>query len=78
VNTLKKRRLGFFRSESGQSLAEYGLILALVAIVAISGLTMLGNGLINKLTGIASSITASTAGGSCTGSGCSNSSSANW
>jgi Flp pilus assembly pilin Flp len=31
------------RSEEGQTLVEYGLIIAFVAIVAIAGLTILGN-----------------------------------
>jgi pilus assembly protein Flp/PilA len=31
-----------FRSEAGQALAEYGLILALIAVVCILALTALG------------------------------------
>ncbi|MGQ9572420.1 MAG: Flp family type IVb pilin [Dehalococcoidia bacterium] len=44
-----KKISGFFtglvarlRSEAGQALAEYGLILALIAVVCILGLTALG------------------------------------
>jgi pilus assembly protein Flp/PilA len=37
------------RDEEGQGLAEYGLILALIAVVAIAALTALGNGIVAKL-----------------------------
>jgi pilus assembly protein Flp/PilA len=35
--------------ESGQGLAEYGLILALVAVVAITALSGLGSAIVTKL-----------------------------
>ena len=40
--------------EEGQGLAEYGLILALVAVVCIGAVTLLGNnisGVLNRLAG---------------------------
>jgi pilus assembly protein Flp/PilA len=41
-----------FRSEEGQALAEYGLILALIAVVAIAALTTLGIALSGQLDAI--------------------------
>ncbi len=40
--------------EEGQGLAEYGLILALIAVVCVAGLTVLGtsiDGLLTQLSG---------------------------
>jgi len=39
----------FQRNEEGQGLAEYGLILGLVALVAITALTGLGAAIVTKL-----------------------------
>jgi pilus assembly protein Flp/PilA len=44
------------KKTKGQSLAEYGLILALIAIVAIAGLTTLGRNVNTQLNGVASTI----------------------
>lgn len=33
--------------ERGQSLVEYALIIVLVAVVAVTGLTVFGNGVVN-------------------------------
>ena len=44
------------RGESGQGLAEYALILALVAIVAVSALLFLGGGIDSILSVVGSSL----------------------
>ncbi len=44
----------FVREEEGQGLVEYALIIALIAIVAIAGLTLAGNnvsGMFKKISG---------------------------
>ena len=44
---------GFFRNEEGQGLAEYALILVLIAVVVIGALTLLGEqieGVFNRVT----------------------------
>lgn len=45
-------KLTFRRAKKGQSLAEYGLILALIAIVCIVALTFLGNQISTALNSI--------------------------
>ena len=49
----------FIREEEGQGMVEYGLIIALVAIVVIGALTALGGG----LEGIFNTITETLPGG---------------
>lgn len=44
------------RDEEGQGLAEYGLILALIAIVCIGALTLLGGNIADALNNVAGSI----------------------
>jgi pilus assembly protein Flp/PilA len=50
------RNLRTSEDESGQGLAEYGLILALVAVVAIVALTGLGTAIVGALSQIAGSL----------------------
>ena len=52
VDLLSVMRAG----ESGQDLAEYGLIIALVAVVAIAALTALGGGIGSTLSTITGSL----------------------
>jgi pilus assembly protein Flp/PilA len=42
--------------ESGQGLAEYGLILALLAVIVIVALTDLGSAIVNELTKLAGAL----------------------
>jgi pilus assembly protein Flp/PilA len=42
--------------EAGQGLAEYGLILALIAVVAIAALTGLGTAIANELTKVTAAL----------------------
>ncbi len=44
------------KSEWGASLVEYALLLALIAVVAIAGLTLLGGNASNKLSDVGGSI----------------------
>jgi pilus assembly protein Flp/PilA len=58
-----KARLALSGDESGQDLAEYGLILALIALVAILALSTLGGNISTILTSIADALTGSGSGG---------------
>ena len=45
------------RREEGQAMAEYGLILALIAVVVITAVTLIGTNLNVKFGSIASALT---------------------
>ena len=51
-----KTFLNFFKDENGASAAEYGLLVALIAIVIIVGVTSLGTKLNTDFTTIASKL----------------------
>jgi pilus assembly protein Flp/PilA len=53
---MKNTLVRFFRDEEGQGMTEYGLIIALVAIVVIGGLTLLGGNLGTIFNSIAGNI----------------------
>ena len=61
-NQTKERRAkmlkNFVRDESGQGLAEYALILALIAIVVIAALRVLGTATKDKLNEVGTQINA--------------------
>ena len=46
----------FFTDESGQGMTEYGLIIALIAIVVIGALTLLGGNLSTLFNNVAGSV----------------------
>ena len=56
-STIARIRLLFRQDEDGQGLAEYALILALIAIIAIVGLLFLGSQISDKLSTIGSQLT---------------------
>jgi pilus assembly protein Flp/PilA len=45
-----------YKDEEGQALAEYGLILGLIAVVAIAALTLLGTAITGKLDSVNSAL----------------------
>ncbi|MBI4467959.1 MAG: Flp family type IVb pilin [Acidobacteria bacterium] len=48
--------LKLLRGDEGQGLAEYGLILALIAVVSVAALTALGGGITTTLGSVTSSL----------------------
>jgi pilus assembly protein Flp/PilA len=48
IITLAVRIADRFRSEDGQALAEYGLILGLIAVVTLAALTLLGAAIVGQ------------------------------
>jgi pilus assembly protein Flp/PilA len=48
-----KHFIATLKDEKGQALAEYGLILALIAVIAIAALTLLGTNVAATLSNIA-------------------------
>ncbi len=53
-----KNVVKLFKSEEGQGMVEYGLIIALVAVVAIVGLALLGPKIKDMFTNIAGKLDA--------------------
>ena len=50
------RVAAWLESEDGQGMAEYGLILALIAVVVIVALTFLGANIANKMNQVAGNL----------------------
>jgi Flp pilus assembly pilin Flp len=42
-------KMSWWRAEMGQSLVEYGLIIALIAILCVAGLTLMGQAINTQL-----------------------------
>lgn len=56
-STLKNFLIGLFRDESGQDLAEYTMLIVLIAIACIGAVTALGDGVQTGLQTAADGIT---------------------
>ncbi|MDW7672314.1 MAG: Flp family type IVb pilin [Bacillota bacterium] len=54
---MMEKMMRLVKDESGQGMAEYGLILALVAVVVIVALTALGGGVRDKMQEAADGLT---------------------
>ena len=48
--------MSWLKREEGQDLAEYGLVIALIAVVAIAALTLLGGNISTILSSLAGAI----------------------
>jgi Flp/Fap pilin component. len=56
MNALMLHIIAKLQDEEGQALAEYGLLLGLIAVVAIGALTDLGLAMIDKIQSIADAL----------------------
>lgn len=54
--------LKFWRDEEGATAIEYGLIAALIAVVAIGGMTLIGTNLESKFNEVANTISGEESG----------------
>jgi pilus assembly protein Flp/PilA len=64
INEAILRMLAFAKDEEGQALAEYGLILGLIAIAAIIALGLLGTALAGQLGEVTDALDGVVSGGS--------------
>ncbi len=53
----------FFKDESGQGMVEYGLIIALIAVVVIGALVLIGTNLTGTFNGIGEKLATGAAAG---------------
>ena len=56
VGTVLRQLFAMFQREEGQDLAEYGLIIGLIAMVAIAALTLMGGNMSTILASFAGAI----------------------
>ena len=47
-----RKMIGFLKDENGQGMLEYGLILALIAVVVIAALTLFGPAVADLFNGV--------------------------
>lgn len=57
---MKEKLFGLMKDEQGQAMTEYGLIIALVAVVVIGALTLVGTTVSGKFTAITNGLTGTT------------------
>jgi pilus assembly protein Flp/PilA len=55
---MMEKMMRLVKDESGQGMAEYGLILALVAVVAMAGLRAMGPAIRDRFTAVTTQLTA--------------------
>ena len=55
MKSIKNRVTGFIRNEDGAALAEYGILVAFIAIVAIVAVTFFGSKISSKFSQMANS-----------------------
>ena len=53
-----KRLMNFFNDEEGATMVEYGLMVALIAVVCITAVGLLGTNLSTKFDGVATAVEA--------------------
>ena len=51
-----KKLIGFFKDEEGATAVEYGIMVALIAVVIIAAVTLLGENLSDKFNEVATKI----------------------
>lgn len=56
ISEMILKLFALYKDEEGQALAEYGLILGLIAVVAIAALTLLGGAISGQLNGLSSAL----------------------
>jgi pilus assembly protein Flp/PilA len=55
-NVMILKLFALYKDEQGQALAEYGLILGLIAVVAIAAMTLLGAAITGQLSGLSGAL----------------------
>jgi pilus assembly protein Flp/PilA len=53
-----KKLINFFKDEEGATMVEYGLMVALIAVVCIAGATLIGTSVNTKFTEVSTAVDA--------------------